>query len=45
LGRGNVRVATNKLGDFIDQVQGALPPEVGQPLIDVAQSIIDQLNP
>ena len=50
LERGNVRVAVNKLGDFIKQVQGLvgagkLPPADGQALIATAQSIIDQLSP
>jgi YVTN family beta-propeller protein len=49
LNKGNVGPATNKLGDFIDQVDalvngGKLPPADGQALIDTAQSIIDQLS-
>ncbi len=49
LNKGNVGPAINKLGDFIDQVQGLvnagkLPAADGQALIDTAQSIIDQLS-
>jgi sugar lactone lactonase YvrE len=48
LGRGNERVACNKLHDFIDQVNAAinadpLTEEEGQVLIDAAIALIDEL--
>ena len=49
LDQGKLGPATNKLNAFINEVNalvqsGRLTPEQGQPLIDAAQSIIDQIN-
>ena len=46
---GNVQPAIQKLGDFIDQVQsyinrGKFTSGEGQPLIDAAQSVIEELS-
>ena len=50
LDQGQLKPAVNRLGAFINEVnslidEGVLTPEEGQPLIDAAQSIIDQIAP
>jgi hypothetical protein len=50
LDRGQPKPAANQLGAFVNEVdslidEGVLTPEEGQPLIDAAQSIIDQIAP
>ena len=49
LDKGNVKTATNQLRAFIKQVNGlikarVLTPAKGQPLIDAANAIINQLS-
>ena len=49
LNQGNVNAAINQLQAFINQVNafingGILSPEEGQPLIDAANNIINQLS-
>lgn len=49
LNQGKVKVTINRFGAFINQVNSliddeVLTPEEGQPLIDVANAIIDQLQ-